>query len=35
LITAFVFDIGVFLLVLGFSVTALTLVARAESREVP
>ena len=35
LITAFIFDIGVFLLVLGFSVTALTLVARAESRDAP
>ena len=33
LITAFVFDIGVFLLVLGFAVTGLTLVARAEARE--
>ena len=35
LITAFVFDIGVFLLVLGFTVPALTLVARAEAREAP
>lgn len=35
LITAFVFDIGVFLLVLGFAVTGLTLVARAEAREAP
>ena len=35
LITAFVFDIGVFLLVLGFTVTGLTLVARAEARDAP
>lgn len=35
LITAFVFDIGVFLLVLGFTVTGLTLVARAEARDTP
>jgi multicomponent Na+:H+ antiporter subunit B len=35
LISAFAFDVGVFLLVVGFSVTALTLVARAESREAP
>jgi multisubunit Na+/H+ antiporter MnhB subunit len=35
LISAFAFDVGVFLLVLGFSVTALSLVARAESREGP
>jgi len=33
LLTAFLFDVGVFLLVLGFSVTALSLVARAELRE--
>lgn len=35
LITAFAFDIGVFLLVVGFSVTALSLVARAEARDAP
>lgn len=35
LITGFVFDIGVFLLVLGFAVTGLTLVARAEARDGP
>jgi multisubunit Na+/H+ antiporter MnhB subunit len=35
LLTAVVFDIGVFFLVLGFSVTALSLVARAEAREHP
>lgn len=35
LITAFVFDIGIFLLVLGFTVTGLTLVARAETRDAP
>jgi multisubunit Na+/H+ antiporter MnhB subunit len=35
LITAFVFDIGVFLLVVGFAVTGLTLVARAEVRDAP
>ena len=35
LITALVFDIGVFLLVLGFAVTALTMVARAEARDAP
>lgn len=35
LLSAFAFDIGVFLLVVGFSVTALSLVARAESREAP
>lgn len=35
LITAFVFDIGVFLLVVGFAVTGLTLVARAEARDAP
>ena len=29
MVTAFVFDIGVFLLVIGFSVTTLTLIARA------
>ena len=34
LITAFVFDIGVFCLVVGFSVTSLSLVARAESWDV-
>jgi multicomponent Na+:H+ antiporter subunit B len=33
IITAFAFDIGVFLLVAGFSVTVLSLVARAETRE--
>ncbi len=32
-LTAFVFDIGVFLLVTGFTVTSLSLLARAESRE--
>ena len=32
-LTAFVFDIGVFLLVAGFSVTSLSLLSRAESRE--
>jgi multisubunit Na+/H+ antiporter MnhB subunit len=32
LISAFVFDVGVFLLVLGFSVTGLSLLARAEIR---
>ncbi|MFN8591590.1 MAG: MnhB domain-containing protein [Thermomicrobiales bacterium] len=32
LITAFAFDIGVFLLVTGFSVTAISLLARAEHR---
>jgi multisubunit Na+/H+ antiporter MnhB subunit len=35
LMTPFVFDIGVFLLVLGFAVTGLTLVARTEAREAP
>ncbi len=35
LITAFAFDIGVFFLVVGFTVTSLSLVARAESREAP
>jgi multisubunit Na+/H+ antiporter MnhB subunit len=35
ILTAFVFDVGVFLLVLGFTVTGLALVARAESREQP
>lgn len=35
LITAFVFDIAVFLLVVGFAVTGLTLVARAEARDAP
>ena len=34
-ITGFVFDVGVFMLVLGFAVTGLTLVARAESRDAP
>jgi multicomponent Na+:H+ antiporter subunit B len=33
LITAFAFDVGVFLLVVGFGVTALSLFARAEQRE--
>jgi multisubunit Na+/H+ antiporter MnhB subunit len=33
LITAFAFDIGVFLLVVGFGVTGLSLFARAEHRE--
>lgn len=32
LITAFAFDVGVFLLVTGFSVTAISLLARAEHR---
>jgi multisubunit Na+/H+ antiporter MnhB subunit len=32
-LTAFAFDVGAFLLVLGFSVTALSLLARAELRE--
>lgn len=32
-LTAFVFDVGVFLLVLGFSVTSLSLLARAALRE--
>lgn len=35
LITAFVFDVGIFLLVFGFTVTGLTLVARAEARSAP
>ena len=35
LITAVVFDIGVFLLVLGFAVAAISLVARAEARDAP
>jgi hypothetical protein len=35
LLTAVVFDVGVFLLVAGFSVTALTLLARAEARSEP
>lgn len=35
ILTAFVFDVGVFLLVFGFTVTGLALVARAESREQP
>ncbi|MDQ2655052.1 MAG: sodium:proton antiporter [Chloroflexota bacterium] len=33
ILTAVAFDVGVFLLVLGFTVTALALVSRAESRE--
>ncbi len=33
LLTAFVFDVGVFLLVLGFTVTGLSLLSRAEVRE--
>ncbi len=33
ILTAVAFDIGVFLLVVGFTVTALSLVSRAESRE--
>jgi multisubunit Na+/H+ antiporter MnhB subunit len=33
ILTAVAFDIGVFLLVVGFTVTALALVSRAESRE--
>jgi multisubunit Na+/H+ antiporter MnhB subunit len=33
LLTAVLFDVGVFLLVVGFSVTALSLLARAEARE--
>lgn len=32
-LTAFVFDVGVFLLVTGFAVTSLSLVSRAETRE--
>lgn len=32
-LTAFVFDVGVFLLVTGFSVTSLALVSRAETRD--
>jgi multisubunit Na+/H+ antiporter MnhB subunit len=32
-LTAFLFDVGVFLLVAGFTVTSLTLLARAEIRE--
>jgi hypothetical protein len=35
LITAFAFDVGVFLLVAGFAVTGLTLVSRAEARHAP
>mgnify|MGYP003289708983 CR=1 FL=1 len=31
--TAFVFDVGVFLLVLGFAVTTMSLLARVEARE--
>lgn len=33
LITAFVFDVGVFMLVAGFTVSGLSLLARAEARE--
>jgi len=33
ILTAVAFDVGVFMLVLGFTVTALALVSRAESRE--
>ena len=33
IMTAFVFDIGVFLLVLGFAVTTMSLLARVEARE--
>ena len=33
ILTAVAFDVGVFLLVVGFTVTALSLVSRAESRE--
>jgi multisubunit Na+/H+ antiporter MnhB subunit len=33
ILTAVAFDVGVFLLVVGFTVTALALVSRAESRE--
>lgn len=33
LLTAFLFDVGVFLLVVGFTVTSLSLLARAENRE--
>jgi multisubunit Na+/H+ antiporter MnhB subunit len=33
ILTAVAFDVGVFLLVVGFTVTALALVARAETRE--
>ena len=32
-LTAFLFDVGVFLLVVGFTVTSLSLLARAEDRE--
>jgi multisubunit Na+/H+ antiporter MnhB subunit len=35
ILTAVAFDVGVFLLVVGFTVTALALVARAEAREQP
>lgn len=35
ILTAVAFDVGVFLLVVGFTVTALALVSRAESREQP
>lgn len=33
LLTAFLFDVGVFLLVVGFTVTSFTLVARAQERD--
>jgi multisubunit Na+/H+ antiporter MnhB subunit len=33
LLTAFVFDIGVFMLVVGFSITGVSLLARVEARE--
>jgi multisubunit Na+/H+ antiporter MnhB subunit len=33
LLTAFVFDVGVFMLVVGFSITGLSLLARAEARD--
>jgi hypothetical protein len=35
ILTAVAFDVGVFLLVVGFTVTALALVGRAEAREQP
>lgn len=35
ILTAVAFDVGVFLLVVGFTVTALALLARAENREQP
>jgi hypothetical protein len=34
ILTAFLFDIGVFLLVVGFTITSLALVSRAEARGV-